>query len=196
MSLNPNPDLFNHCLIVLRKSPEYLDTFDDSLDVSESDIRAIWLRTLNYLHITSLNISKNSLPFLPDIFTLRKLNCSNCHLKDLPSFMPVLEYLDCSNNRISSIPNYPNLKTLVCNVNPITCITNCNLTSFSAKNCPIAVVIANPKQHRRSGVVINGEFKWLTPNIYDSYLINWELSKCTVNFKRKFMKKLSKFLFV
>lgn len=173
-----------------------VDNQEDELDLSDLEISAVWATSILNLHTKSLNISRNPLVYLYDIFTLIKLNCSNCSLFYLPGYLPMLEELDCSNNSIMSIPDYPKLKKLTCESNPIRSYPVSVRTN--AKNCPITIKHFSPGD-TRSGVIKNGKFVWVCRGmceLTDKYiLIDWNLAKCEIEFKGKFISKLSKFLF-
>lgn len=190
ISEHPITIIINHKMF----APEIIN---ESAVLDSQQIQGILLNTLNYLHIKSLSIKKNPLMFLPDIYTLATLDCSNCMLKELPTYMPVLTTLNCSNNLIKSIPNYsqlsrldcsnniisklpelPSLKSLIINNNPITQIYTPTLTYLEAYNCPILILFDIPGLVRRSSIMDKtGSFKWIltrTEKInHKNILIDW-----------------------
>lgn len=190
----------NHELLVVRGTRRNLYSiynYDTDLNISDKDIYSIWMKTLANLHIKNLNISNNPLSFLPDIYTLRILNCSNCGLKELPTYLPFLEELDCSNNLITNIPHYKSIKKIKCSNNPLMEVPRNTDLLIQAANCPILVIHYDPTKWHRSGIIKNGKFTWIinTPIESKYAIINWQESTTTINFKSRFAQKLSKFLF-
>lgn len=182
------------------------------LNLANSNISSIWITSLCYLKIEELNISNNNIKFIPDIFSLKKLICDNCDLRQLPKYMPRLEYLSCKNNKITLIPYYNNLKyldvtnnlissivynkleELICSDNPIIEIPP--VKKIKAYNCPI-LSIGNDVNMEKYGVIINNRFKWMERyNIEIKYsILNWKDKYTRIKIERKFNKKLFKFLF-
>lgn len=225
LKLNPTDDLFEQCGCFLCKTrydlslPENNDTTKhplailqagvistpeiscESLVLDSQHISSIMLVTLNYLHIKSLSVRNNPLTFLPDIYTLHTLDCSNCGLTSLPSYMPVLTTLNCSANLIKEIPSYqrltrlecsnnlitalpklPKLASLTCNNNPLPQIHIPTLTYLEAYDCPILVLYDIPGLVRRSSTLdFTGSFQWITTRTEKinskRILINWPARK-------------------
>ena len=191
-----NLDKYNHSIqVVIGNKLIILETSDDILNLKGKKIRSIWVRTIIDLHTTDLDISNNLLTFFPDIFSLKRLNCSNCRIKEMPTIMPKLEELNCSNNLIQNLPNYPKLEILDCSDNPI--ITLPLVDRITANNCPITTLYFNPTYYQRSGIILRGKFQWIqNKTIEHRYVIlNWQNAKTTILFVNAFSKKLSKFLF-
>jgi hypothetical protein len=203
------------CLNAVIDSENYHIKSCDPLNLTDKNIRVIWLSSLVNLNITCLDISKNPLKWLPDIFTLKYLNCSNCALTELPVYLPVIEEIICSNNLICTIPIYKSLVKLICSGNNINKIDHlpklkyidCSsnpITDYPsdikciATNCPITVKKFSKKQ-TRSGFVKHGKFEWIEHNLCelsDKYiLIDWCNARTTVEFHGRFAKRLAKFLF-
>lgn len=198
MSIIHNQDRYNHSLqIVIGNKLIVLETLDDTLDLHNKKIRSIWIRTVTDLHTCTLNISNNPLTFFPDIFSLKYLDCNNCQIKEMPTYMPVLEELNCANNLIVELPEYPKLASLNCSGNPLTILPTYKHMKLIADNCPILVLHDNPAYYQRSGVIRGGKFQWINTNILENKyaIIDWQNAKTTIKFSTPFTKKLSRFLF-
>ena len=181
--------------VVIDNDVFILDTQNTKLNLRDKKIKSIWLRTIANLHISKLDISYNMLTFLPSIFSLRSLNCSNCAILHMPRCMPMLEELDCSNNLISTLHTYPKLKTLTCSDNLVREVPK--VDKITAHNCPILVKYSDPLMYKRSGIIRNGKFQWVeNKNIEAKYvIIDWHLAKTTIKFKTKIAVQVAKFLF-
>jgi len=212
--------LHNYSFLVILDIPtknkwHLLDTRKDTLDLRNKNIKAILPRTLMHLHTYNLNISNNKLLFLPSIHSLRILQCDNCDLRELPS-LPNIQDLSCSNNLLTKLPIYknainincsknfikfldlqlyPKLKRLNCSCNMITDLGNHKILSVNATNCPILTVYYNFSGYRRSGVIKNGKFIWVSEDTTKYTVINWQTATTTLVPTSKFAKKLFKFLF-
>ena len=198
MNLIHNQDTYNHSLqVVIGNKLIVIETIDDTLDLHNKNIRSIWVRTIIDLHTTTLDISNNSLTFFPDIFSLKYVDCSNCQIKEMPVYMPVLEELNCANNLITELPKYPKLVSLNCSNNPLTVLPSYDHIKLIANNCPIFVLHDNPAYYQRSGVIRGGKFQWIRTSILENKytIIDWQNAKTTLKFSTKFTKKLSRFLF-
>lgn len=198
MSVIHNQDIYNHSLqIVIGNKLIVLETLCDTLDLSNKKIRSIWVRTIIDLHTRTLDISNNLLTFFPDIFSLKYLDCSNCQIKEMPTYMPVLKELNCANNLIAELPKYPKLTSLNCSGNPLTVLPNYNHIKLIADNCPILALHDNPSYYQRSGVIRGGKFQWIrTSTLENKYtIIDWQNAKTTIKFSTPFTQKLSRFLF-
>ncbi len=156
-----------------------VDTRTDSLILKKKNIKSIWVRTLNDLHTKYLDISDNPLIFLPYIYTLKVLKCANCGLRELPTYLPQLEELDCSGNPINYIPKYPKLKKI------------------TSTDCPLLTIHDDPQLYKRSGVVIKGKFTWVSNNTLETKysVIDWQNAKCKISFDNPLTQKVAKFLF-
>jgi len=172
----------------------------NTLILSSLHINVLFCKTLIYQSIKVLDISNNPIMWLPNIYTLEKLNCNNCNIQELPNFTNLTE-LKCSNNNIKQLPNYKKLKHLECsnnyiqelisydkltylqcNNNPITKIDIQSLTYLEATNCPLLIICKIPSLHKRSSVIIHGSIKTLLSKkeyIDTKYtLINWNTNTC------------------
>jgi hypothetical protein len=197
MSFFIDQNLYNQSLLIVTdEDMQIVDTKNDSIDLRKKNIKEIVMRTVVNMHITRLDISHNPLTFFPDIFTLRYLNCGSCKIKVLPTYMPVLEELDCSNNLIKFIPAYANLHSLNCSDNFINSVPY-KINFLIANNCPILTIHQDHALRRRSGIIKNKKFTWITTNTVETKyaLIDWHSATTKINFKSAFLKKLAKFLF-
>jgi len=189
-------DLTEQSILVKNPDGLYLvDTKLDHISLINQKIQSIWIRTISFLHLKSLDISNNPIKELPDIITLQILKCQNCKLSSLP-LLPELKQLDCQSNQITVLKRYPKLQILNCSDNPINSINIPTLTKLTAYDCPLLSL--HYTYSNRSGVFLNGKFQWKTLNCrveLKYILIDWQSSICNVKFNSKFMKKLSKFLF-
>lgn len=226
-TLPENKDAEEHPITVvsnkLLSKPYVVDGI--SLNLTNSGTSSVWLNTLNYLHLRNLTINKNPLTFLSDIYTLHTLDCSDCKLKELPSYMPLLADLNCSNNIISVLPEYPSLarlnasnniiprlpvlpklKSLTINNNPLTDIDIPTITYLEAYGCPLLVVYDIPGLTRRSSAIDtkSGAFKWITTRAEriskEHILIDWNTRHIhpdlhAILSKQPIYKHISKYLF-
>lgn len=193
-----NLDLYRRSIqVVIAGKLVILETLDDTLYLRNKKIKSVWIRTINDLHTTTLDISHNLLTFFPDMFSLRYLDCSNCQIKEMPVYMPVLQELNCSNNLIVDLPKYPKLEVLDCSGNPLCSLPDFPNLKLIARNCPILVLHDNPTYYRRSGIVRGGKFQWIhSSNIEHKYvIIDWQNAKTKILFSRPFTQKLAGFLF-
>lgn len=198
MSVIHNQDIYNHSLqIVIGNKLIVLETLNDTLDLHNKNIRSIWVRTIIDLHTHTLNISNNLLTFFPDIFSLKYLDCSNCQIKEMPAYMPVLEELNCANNLIAELPKYPKLTSLNCSGNPLTTLHTYKNIKLIADNCPILVLHDTPAYYQRSGVIRGGKFQWISASTLENKyaIIDWQNARTTIEFSKPFTRKLSRFLF-
>lgn len=184
-------------------------------------VKAIFLRTVAYLNLTTLDISGQPISRIPDIYTIRTLICDNCQLVELPSYMPNLRHLSCVNNLLTSIPNYPllnylncaknvierlpsvsglsSIKHLICSDNPITSIYYPTLSKLEAYGCPLLIIHYIPSTYRRSSTLQDGHFKWKI--LSDSYLsteyavIDWRSDLMSNSVESELLISLRRFLF-
>ena len=79
---------------------------------------------------TTINVSYRNLTYLPPLnrfYNLQSLNCSNNKLKSLPELNNTLQILYCNNNELTSLPKLNNdLHTLICNNNKLTMLPEIN----------------------------------------------------------------------
>jgi Leucine-rich repeat (LRR) protein len=177
---------------------------NDSLYIPNQYIISVWPLTLAFLSLKVLDISNNLVTWLPDLYTLVTLKCTNCKLLELPSYLPLLEELDCSNNFIKIIPAYPKLKKLNCSKNlvenghlvssnfplledlhcsdnPINDICITTLKNLVAYDCPILVLHKLPLLIKRSSKIVNNHFVWISQSNarvdYQKILIDWNKSE-------------------
>ena len=201
----PDYDLCRYPLIACNKKTNktqkfyaiYPENINGKVALSASNINLIFMRSIVTCYVTDLDISDNNITYLPDILTLKKLNCAKCKIKTLPRFLPnireidandnllthiytyqTLETLICSNNIIKELPHLPNLKYLQCNNNPITEINIPSLTSLEAYGCPIMVIHNIPSLIKKSSILLaNGLVRYIQYNkskLSNNYvLINW-----------------------
>lgn len=191
--------------IVQNKNITLPEITSNHLSIDDQSVEMIFTNTLIYLHLQILSVKNNPLTFLADIYTLTTLDCSNCKLRSLPTYMPVLTNLNCANNLINHIPNYKNLIQLDCsnniignvdhltklkhlkiNNNPTTQVNIQSLTYLEAYDCPILILYDLPGLVRRSSTLdMDKSFKWITTKMEkvnkDHILVNW--SAHTVNDK-------------
>jgi len=79
-----------------------------------------------YIHLQILDISHNKIKKINRLpSSLIEFNCKENKISELPSYnsCPNLKRIECSNNNICNIPNYSNLTSLLCNNNNIKSIT-------------------------------------------------------------------------
>ncbi len=179
-----NKDLLEAPLLVVKNKQRLIPIINNNkLIIPNENVIYIFPRTLIYLNLTELDISGNSIKYMPDIQSLKILKCNNCNIKTLP-ILPNLEILECSNNFISEIPklmklthincsynmiaripDLPEIKHLICSNNPITNISHTTLLSLEAYNCPILTIHKIPTLLKRSSLVIDNRFLWIRKNI-------------------------------
>ena len=216
-NLNIGDELKDYAFIAVyaNHTNSLVNTKKETLILQNKNITVLLPRTLVDICTYSLNISRNPLRFLPPIYSLRVLNCDNCLLKELPA-LPQLQELSCAGNLLTSIPvyknatiincsknfissidlkSYPKLKKLNCSLNLITDLPNSKI-GITCTNCPITTVYYNFAGARRSGIIKNGKFTWITEDTSTKYtIINWQTAKTTLVPNTVFAKKLFKFLF-
>jgi hypothetical protein len=183
---------------------EIPSVINDSLYMPNQYIISVWPRALVFLSLKVLDISNNLITWLPDLYTLVTLKCANCKIIKLPSYLPLLEELDCSNNFIKLIPGYPKLKKLNCSKNlvendhlvspnfPLLEDLDCSdnlindvciytLKNLVAYDCPILVLHKLPLLIKRSSKIVNSRFVWISQSNarvdYQKILIDWNKSE-------------------
>lgn len=211
-----NKEIAKFPITAVRKKSTYKPLLQGTdLNLSNMQINSIWMNTISYMYLRTLLIKDNPLTYLPDIYTLCTLDCSNCNLKELPSYLPNLTDLKCSNNFIKSIPkyptllkldasdniitkidrkNFPKLKSLVINNNPITKIYVPTLTYLEAYRCPLIILYNLPGLARRSSVMgTAGKFEWIAFRAekitVDFVLIDWTTNKISTDLLKILSKK-------
>ncbi len=175
-----------------------IPTISEKLDLSDKNVSSIWIRTLCDLYIKELNIARNPIRIVPDIFSLEILNCNQCQIREMPTYMPDLKILNCSDNYIRKLPIYPSLAHLNCSGNPIIDLSQYikrpNI-EIIANNCPI---LTKPYVlGTRSGILIKGKFRWVKKCFIETkyVILDWEAKKCNFLFSGNFWPKVAKFLF-
>lgn len=211
-----NKQLYDYSFnIVIDKKIYLVETKTCKNNLSNKNIKSIWVRTLSDLHTQYLDISHNPLIFLPDIFSLRVLNCSNCKIEQLPDYMPYLEELNCSNNNLTEIPDYTSLiklecqnnniryvshlkkiEHIICSDNPISDVPS-NIQTIIAQNCPITTIHSGMLVSARSGTIRNGIFIWRSSKKIDTryIILDWNTATCKYIFDSHLLVNLCKYLF-
>ena len=83
-----------------------------------------------YIDISGQNLTEFPTELLSRFKNLKRLNCSNNKLTSLPPFNNSLRSLYCSNNLLTSLPPLPtNLRSLYCNFNRLTSLPSLNVNN-------------------------------------------------------------------
>lgn len=178
------------------------------INVSDKKVTSIWPFSL-LLSIRKLNISRNPICYVPYIYSLSTLICTDCNISILFP-LPNLTYLDCSNNKISSLPYFPlietliatknrletlpiysRLKKLIISTNPIMSVYQPNLTYLEAYDCPILIVHYIPSLYKRSSYISSsGSVQQITlksEKINRSYIvIDWKERTTSLTYTKLF----------
>ena len=135
---------------------------------------------------------------------LTTLNCSNNLITSVPNYKQ-LSRLECSGNIISKLPVLPSLKSLTINSNPIHEIKIPTLTYLEAYDCPIFVIFDIHGLVRRSSTLDKfGSFKWITTRTEKfnskTILVDWANGILNpilykILSKSRFWKRTLKYLF-
>jgi hypothetical protein len=157
-----------------------------------------------YDNISYLDLSHNSirwLPYMPNVKVLKAANCKlttliysenleelevqNNNLTAMPAY-PKLRRLNCSNNALTQLPpasSMPALTHLICSNNPLSNVQGDSLREVEAYNCLINTIHHCPNLLRRSSVMIGGRStglqRYAMATEYNNVLINWNTQQCS-----------------
>ena len=105
-------------------------------------------KRLNNMENGYLDISRLDLTELPDSPLWKKveeLYCEHNKLTSLPN-LPNIKYLHCHNNQLTRLPDLPNVKVLYCDNNQLTKLPD--LPKVKYLNCINNPLIYNPKNRK------------------------------------------------